>query len=414
MLRSWAFGFLAALVVCVFVAGSALAERRVALLIGNADYAGTSMDLFNPINDVTALGAALGELGFDVVVQTDGTAQEMRQALLRFGREAEGADMAIVFFAGHGVRFAGDNLLVGTSFDGQSGERLPAESLAMREIRAVLEAARPKAGLIILDACRDTPITDAGVARSGLVRTRGGAGLLIAYATDPGNVAFDGAGENSAFTAALLRHLKTPGLDIRLMLGRVRQEVVVDTYGQQVPWVEEALIGDHVLSTAEDAVPDDPLAREVRHWRTASASGDPDAIRGFLATWPGSDFAQIARDRLVAPEAAGPGGGSEAVSLLLAAATAQKLRTDLVALRSVNRLLNLSRQTLEEIEEIAVRSPEAAAPVLDQARRDLTAIEYSRQLILLRLDASRGYYSDLVAEGARMALREARGAGRDG
>ena len=379
---------------------------RVALLIGNADYAGTSADLDNPVNDVTALGASLRTLGFEVMTEADRSARDMRQALYRFRDRAEGAEIALFFFAGHGMHYAGDNLLVGTSFDG-GGEDLPGASLAMAEIRSVLEDARPDAGLILLDACRNTPIQDAGIARAGLVRTRGGAGLLIAYATDPGNVAYDGTGENSVFTAALLKHVSTPGLDVRLMLGRVRQEVVVETYGRQVPWVEEALIGDHHLSGATTPAPDDPVARELRHWRAASTSQDPAALGDFLAVWPDGEFADIARHQMGLRAGPEHETASSASSALLAAATAQKLRTDLVALRSVDRLLRVSENALREIEEIAQNAPEAAAPVLAQARRDIEAISLSRGRILVRLDESRGYYADLVAGGSAEALSTA-------
>lgn len=433
---------------------AAPAGTRVALLIGNSDYLSDPLDLKNPVNDARALGDALGALGFEVTVLTDADAPRMRTAVAGFGARARGAEMALFFFAGHGVRFAGDNMLVGTGFASADPAGLRSASVAMHEVKRALEGAAPGAGLILLDACRDAPIRDDGIA-PGLVRTGGGAGLLVAYATDPGNLAYDGEGENSVFTRALLDHLATPGLDVRLMLGRVRQQVVLDTFGQQVPWVEEALIGEHDVAPGAAEAAEDAGVAELRLWRDAAEGGDASALRGYLDAYPDGAFSAVARERLAqraagaAGRSAGPvwraedpdrlaaalaalgyvsgsGGAagaeaalsawlaaspgtpapatlySEATQALtaLAGATAQRLRTDLVALRSVDRLLRVSKSALAEIERLAQSNPDAG-PVLAQARHDVEAIERSRHVILLRLDQSRSYYAELLALAAR-------------
>lgn len=447
-------------ITCLFLAGPAGAADRVALLIGNSDYRGSDFDLKNPENDARALAAALGALGFDVTTLTNGDAAAMRTAVARFGARARGAETALFFYAGHGVQFAGDNLLIGTGFEtaNANASGLRTTSISMREVKDALEDANPGAGLILLDACRDTPIDDKGH-RPGLVRTGGGAGLLLAYATDPGNVAYDGDGQNSIFTRALLEHVATPGLDVRLMLGRVRQQVVIDTFGQQVPWVEEALIGDIILARETGTASDAPEApSEIALWRDALAQGDRAGFDAYLAAFPDGLYAEIARSRLrdqpsgtlgaaagigdvwgtepgdrlsAALEALGymPAGEAPrtatetalsvfraanpatdtpealyaqagAVLTGLAAATAQQLRTDLVALRSVDRTLRISNAALAEIEEIAAGNA-SAAPILAQAYRDVEGIRRSRLKILARLDQSRSYYADLVTLGTR-------------
>lgn len=439
---------------------AALAEGRVALLVGNSDYARPELDLANPVNDVRALAEALRGNGFNVIEATDLDAAGMRLALATFSSQAKGAELALFFYAGHGVQFGGDNLLVGVDFEGADAVAVQSASMTMQEVRDAMITAAPQAGFILLDACRDSPFLDNGTGRPGLVRTSGGAGLLIAYSTDPGNVAYDGDGANSVFTTALLGHINTPGLDVRLMLGRVRQEVVLETFAQQVPWVEEALIGEHVISTTPPPAPqDDAVADEVRLWRQVFADPDPAAMQTYLSAYPDGMFAEIARERLAVPDGRAPDaalisaattdlagqdparlgaaltvlglpvppsgdGMADAVArylaerptldgttldplyeeatrnaMILAAATAQRMRTDLVALRSVDRVLRVSQGALTEIAAIAADNPDAL-PVLQQAQSDVDDIITSRDRILNRLDQSRGYYQDILDETA--------------
>ncbi|WP_263722980.1 caspase family protein [Albidovulum sediminicola] len=450
--KSLSYRTCCAALAAALVAWPAAAAERVALLIGNSDYALDDLDLPNPVNDALALGAALGGLGFRVIEATDQDLAGMRDALARFEVAASGAEVALFFYAGHGVQYAGDNLLIGTGFGALDTAGMVRASLPMREVRTVLERARPGAGLILLDACRDSPFGTGENAAKGLVRTGGGAGLLIAYATDPGNVAFDGTGRNSVFTKALLNNIATPGLDVRLMLGRVRQDVVVETFGQQVPWVEEALIGEHVLADVKgDEIPTDADAAELALWAVAEG-GDARALRDYVNQYPAGTFAETAQARLADLDGAGsvpaslpdafraeprarleaalaalglPGGVEAAAaryaaqqdakaelrpaalyqdatraSMALAATTAQRLRTDLVALRGIDRLARLSENALTEIREIATRDPDAAAPVLAQAERDFEDIRRSRQRVLVRLDQSREYYNRILTRAA--------------
>lgn len=450
-------------ILAVLIPYWALAADRVALLIGNSEYERPELVLRNPENDVRALGAVLAQQGFQIIAAIDKDAEGMRSALAEFGERALNAEMALFFYAGHGIQMAGENLLVGVDFNGRDISDLEANSITMTEVREAMERARPEVGMIILDACRNTPFSTAGLTVPGLVRVGGGAGLIIAYSTDPGNVAFDGEGRNSVFTKALLDNIATPGLDVRLMLGRVRQEVVIATGGQQVPWVEEALLGEHVISRETvTAAPSDSVAEEVRRWRLIAGSASPPAFETYLADYPEGMFVDMAEERIrMLTASAGPDGlqneaamvlaaadpdrvaaalvslglladdstltrsteidlgtafsrygaqlpQGEAVSLqrlfddatrssmVIAAATAQRIRTDLVALRSVDRALSIARTALAQIEEIATRNP-AALPVLEQGRADLAGIEQSRATILARLDQSRTYYDELLA-----------------
>ncbi|RMH52657.1 MAG: hypothetical protein D6686_02190 [Alphaproteobacteria bacterium] len=461
---------LAALLVALALAASAQAAGRVALLIGNANYRNSQFQLKNPVNDVRALDAALGGLGFRVIRAEDRDAAGMRAALEAFRAAADRAEIALFFYAGHGVQAGGENYLLGSDLAELSRSAVEAAAVTLSEVQAAIRSARPELGVIILDACRDNPLTRAGagfVDGPGLRRSSGGAGLLIAYATDPGAVAYDGAGDNSVFTAALLQHIATPGLEIRLMFGRVRQQVVLKTGGQQVPWVEESVLGEHYLNT--QPTPQNLAAlidRDVARWREVSGSLEPGPYRAYLEEFPDGLFRDFAERRLArfAREPAGPRPpqgfdaaafvaaqdharlyaalqtlgylprlpglpgeaqlkrGLEAyvaqsgdpaafdgrqlyleaarVNVFLGTRLGQRIRTDIVALASIDKALEVARATYAEIEAMAAKDPRARA-MLDPARADLQAIEAAQFKVLARLDQSREYYAELIETAGR-------------
>ncbi|MFQ5622799.1 MAG: caspase domain-containing protein [Paracoccaceae bacterium] len=442
--------------------------ERVALLIGNARYDLPELALRNPENDVIALGEKLRALGFSVSEALNVDRAGMETALERFAAAADHAEIALFFFAGHGVQVAGENYLIATEFDRLDEAELAQAAVTMGRVRDVFEAARPEVGVLILDACRNNPFTESGAAARGLVRAKGGAGLLYAYATDPGNVAYDGKGANSVFTGSLLEQIGTPGIDLRIMFGRVRQDVVLETQGQQVPWVEEAVLGEHYLAgKSAGASIDDAYASELQIWRRIFDSSEPEPFEDYLRKYPDGLFSQFARDRISMLRQARLAGAASAqssaellaqaepepvaaalaalgymqqarglgdlalsdlarafsayrsqlsnpdaasidqlysdaarLSMFLAAATAQRIRTDLVALKSVERTVTIADDALVQIAEIARTDP-SALPVLEAARADRDAIGRSHAEILLRLDQSRTYYHELLNRAAR-------------
>ena len=180
------------------------------------------------------MSKALTDIGFTVITAQDASNAHMHSALAAFEQHLIGAKLGLFFYAGHGSQVSGENFLLGSDFTTVSAAGVKAASMTLTSVREVFARAAPDAGVVILDACRDNPLKisfDTGERQIGLARTKGTTGLLIAYATDPGNVAFEGTGNNSIFTTALLRHLDEPGLDVRLMFGRVRQDVVLRTRG---------------------------------------------------------------------------------------------------------------------------------------------------------------------------------------
>ena len=302
----------------VLLAGVAGAGERVALLIGNAHYRDAAFDLRNPDNDAQALAAALQPLGFATEVVLDADRAAITAALSGFGERAAGAEIALFFFAGHGVQIEGDNRLLTADLSVATLDGIARNSVSLDTVRAALAAAKPELGVVVLDACRNNPLTDGGGAFRGLARAQGGAGMLIAYATDPGNVAYDGTGPDSLFTAALRDNLASPGIEVRLMFGRVRQAVIMASGGRQVPWVEEAVLGEHYLNAAPPEVPaGGALDADIAAWRTATAAGDAAAFQAYLDAMPDGLFRPLAEERL--SRAAAPAPAADPATLLAGA-----------------------------------------------------------------------------------------------
>lgn len=237
----------------------AQAEKRVALILGNSAYRHSS-PLRNPVNDAKALSESFTQLGFYVIRGIDQTKSGMDNHIRLFSKNVEGAKLAVFFYAGHGMQLNFENYLVPIDFDPQAGSNLISQLISLDNILHELEKEK-RVSIIFLDACRDNPLANklasnlesgrsmsidenrgVKVVGQGLAEVEGKAGTLIAYATQPGNVASDGVGNNSPFTEALLRYLEQPGLEIRDMLSQVRVRVMKKTSDQQIPWDHSSLI----------------------------------------------------------------------------------------------------------------------------------------------------------------------------
>lgn len=224
----------------------ARAEGKVALVIGNGAYR-SMPSLRNPANDARLIAGKLSGLGFDVVEVVDGTRKDFREGLTRFGRQAQDADVALVFYAGHGVQVNGQNWLLPVDSDIEAATDLAAQALRADDIVDIMEVSGARLKLVFLDACRNNPLprslsrgADRGLARL----EANAAGMMIAFATSPGDVAQDGTGANSPFTEALARLIDTPDLEVRHLMGKVRESVYTSTGERQLPWLNEALIGE--------------------------------------------------------------------------------------------------------------------------------------------------------------------------
>ena len=235
---------------------------RIALVIGNGAYAHVKA-LPNPANDARAIAKSLRDIGFTVAEGRDLDRETMQKTIRDFLLQAARAQVALVYYAGHGVQIDGRNYLVPIDIQFQAGTKMTDAMVDMDTIMAGLDD-QVRTNILILDACRNNPMAPqaapAGANRSieagsGLAAptTLGagstlGAGTLIAFATAPGQVALDGEGANSPFSSALSRHIGTPGLEVQQMLTRVRAEVVAATKSKQVPWSNSSLLGEVYLA----------------------------------------------------------------------------------------------------------------------------------------------------------------------
>ena len=305
----WAFAAASFLL----VSGPAFAEKRVALVLGNSAYRNVA-PLANPVNDSTRIAATLKDAGFDVVdSRRDLPAAETRRALRDFADKARDADIAVVYYAGHGIEVDGGNYLIPVDARLERDTDIYDEGLSLDRILIAIEPAK-KLRLVILDACRDNPFSR-NMKRTVASRAIGqglakveptSPNVLIAYSAKAGSTAADGDGQNSPFTAALSHHLTKPGLDVRRAFGFVRDEVLKSTGNKQEPFVYGSLGGEDVPLVAAKPAPlaapaapaPSPQAEARRDYELALQVGNKSAIKAFLAQYPDGFYANLAKLQL--------------------------------------------------------------------------------------------------------------------
>lgn len=271
------------------LAGDAFASARSALVIGNGAYADAS-ELPNPPNDARAMAATLEAAGFQVTRGIDLDKAGMERAVASFLRNLPDSDVGLVFYAGHGLQVDGRNYLVPIDATLADEVDVAFQTVALDEIQAQMEK-QVEVSLLFLDACRDNPLArnlvrSMGKSRSaavgqGLAESDGAVGALVAYATQPDNVALDGQGSHSPFTSALLTHLATPGLEIRQILTRVRKDVIAQTEGRQVPWDHSSLTSDVYIQLDVHNTPAENNP-ETAFWQAIAASDDAGDFQAYL------------------------------------------------------------------------------------------------------------------------------------
>lgn len=280
--------FLAAAVLAFFVIGasSALAAKRVALVIGNSAYENASK-LANPANDAADMAAALKQLGFEVVVGTDLDNRGMRDTVREFGKALRGADVAMLFYAGHAMQVNGKNYLAPVDTRLEYESDLDFETIPLQFIQRQMER-EAKTILLFLDACRDNPLTRSfqqasrsqGAGRGLAKEELSSSGILIAFATNPDNVALDGTGRNSPFTRAMLDNIKRPDVEISTLMTDVRVQVVRDTGGQQTPWINSALLGRFYFNPQESVARKDEDGQQTASLDTSDGGVRESSSRG--------------------------------------------------------------------------------------------------------------------------------------
>jgi formylglycine-generating enzyme required for sulfatase activity len=324
--------------------------RRVALVIGNGGYRHTT-PLKNPANDATAIAAKLEALGFEVV----GGAQDgvdldygtMAARIRDFGRQLrDNVGTALLFFAGHGLQVGGRNYLVPVDAHLQVEADVSLELVELQSILNQMERF-DRTSIVLLDACRNNPLarnlaramgigdTRAAGITEGLAEQKVVAGTLIAYATQPGHVAYDGDGANGHFTAGLLDHIAQPGREVELMLKDVRAKVVdatkTKTQGPQVPWVHSSLMGSFYFKPVPATPPPPPetgtatvVQLAANAWAPLEATDDIERLELFCRHFPGTYYSELAQRRIASLKAAAAERMAEAKREREAAALAHR------------------------------------------------------------------------------------------
>jgi peptidoglycan hydrolase-like protein with peptidoglycan-binding domain len=307
---------------------SAKADKRVAFVVGNGAYKNVAQ-LPNPPIDAKAMAATLRNVGFDVVEGTNLTRDTMTERLLEFGKKAQGADVAVFFYAGHGIAIGGTNYLLPIDADIKSEMDVKLGAAINIDLTLDQTMSDAKVKLVFLDACRDNPFaakiksnasTRSVSVGSGLAEMKSGEGTLIAFATGPGQTALDGQeGTNSPFTRALIAHITTPGVEIQQAMTEVRAQVNEETNKGQLPWGHTNLIGSVYLNPApvpaataaagsspSPAVAVAPTGGssdvELEFWRSIKDSNKPEELNAYLSSYPNGQFKSLALARIASLE----------------------------------------------------------------------------------------------------------------
>jgi hypothetical protein len=301
-------------------ADAAFADKRVAFVVGNGAYKNVAA-LPNPAIDAKSIAKVLRNVGFDVVEGADLTRDKMTEKLLEFGKKAEGADVALFFYAGHGIAINGTNYLLPVDADLKSEMDVKLGSAINIDVTLEQTMSDAKVKLVFLDACRDNPfaakIRSAKATRSvnvqsGLAEMKSGEGTLIAFATGPGQTALDGQeGTNSPFTRALMANIAAPGVEIQQAMTKVRAQVNEETKKSQLPWGHTNLIGSvylnpaPVVAGATAEAPNTPVVTsgpvsevELEFWRSIKDSNKPEELNAYLTNYPGGQFKPLALARI--------------------------------------------------------------------------------------------------------------------
>jgi Caspase domain len=295
--RGFISGLAVAAVLAGFTSASAADGRRVALVIGNGAYRSVPA-LPNPPNDAGDVAAALKRLGFEVTLVTNASFDEMRRGLIALGRDAAGADMATVYFAGHGMEINGENWLIPVDAELKRDTDAANEAISLQSVMMQVSSTT-SLGLVILDACRNNPfaakmnrsLASRAAVSGGLGRIEPVGNVLVAYAARDGTTALDGNGRNSPFTAALLRNIETPGVEVTFVFRNVRDDVMEATRNEQQPFVYGSLSRKAIYLTglpppgSGSATPTNPVAAVAAPASPALVTPASAVDPALVGTW---------------------------------------------------------------------------------------------------------------------------------
>ncbi len=395
---------------------AAYAGTRVALVVGNSGYRNVA-PLRNPVRDAKLMAQTLHDLGFKIVnggAQFDLDKQTFDGVVQDFANAAQGADVALFYYAGHGVQVHGVNFLVPVDAHPTRESDIGFQTLDTNLVLRVLEGTGARLNLVILDACRNNPfrVSRLRAVSSGLAQMQAPEGTLISFATQPGNVAADGGGGHSPFTEALTKTIRTPGLDIFRTFNKVGLLVSNATGGEQQPWVSVSPIkGDFYFAGAPKPVElkkPDSLAEQRRDYEAAERVAAKDAWTSFLNAYPKgylADLARAQRGKIIAQERAQQRANAAATEQARKEAKAKATReaSERAAQEAAVKAAaaERARNAAETKKARAAAEQARKAAALEKAKREAEAKEAEAELETARTRSRR-------REGRKAGRRESR------
>jgi hypothetical protein len=378
----------------VFSADPSRADKRVALVIGISNYQQVPR-LANPSRDADALSALFRKSGFDVVdSERDLGIADLRRAIREFSSKARDADIAVIYYAGHGMEVEGTNYLVPADAKLSNDFDVEDEAVSLDRMLRALDLVK-RLRLVILDACRDNPfsrtmkrtVASRSIGR-GLAKVEPTmSNTLIAFAAKAGAVAEDGDGENSPFATALLKYIAEPGLDLRIAFGRVRDDVLKATDNRQEPFVYGSLGGDTVALVPQAAKPADAEAQGRVDYELAAQIGTREAWDSFLETHPNGFYANLARAQ-----------NSKLLAAQLSHAKADDARRE-----AEDKAAQKAEELRKQVDETNTRQTAGVKQKLEQTRKELADAKKQAELAQQQAEAAR----QEVAEAKRQAAVDA-------
>lgn len=396
---------LACALACVLAwAQPAKAERRTALVIGNASY--PTMPLANPVNDARDMAATLRSLGFEVKLLLNATKRDMADAARDFGGTLKAGGVGLFYFAGHGLQIRGENFLV--PVDAKLTNETDAEFECMEANRLLryMEEAKNELNIVVLDACRNNPFARRfRSANKGLAQMDAPVGSLIAFGTAPGSTASDGVGKNGLYTQSLLEHMKRPGLSLTDVFMHVRQDVMRQSGKEQVPWESSSVTGYFYFAgkpkSAQDASAAELERLNQEKERLAKEKRELEAQQQNLRREQAKvaeEKQQLASTQPAAPQAGKAAPAAKPAAPAPAAAAAPPADPDLspsqAALAAKLRAWRSSKAeserlpiymilTNEQMAEIVRRLPASKAALAGMSGMDMRAERYGDEILAM-------------------------------
>jgi pyruvate/2-oxoglutarate dehydrogenase complex dihydrolipoamide acyltransferase (E2) component len=375
-------------------------DLRVALVIGNAAYAGPAA-LSNPTNDAKAMGDTLRGLGFSVVEVKDGTKAQMTEAIAKVKSTLQGKQaIGMLYYAGHGLQVDWRNYMVPIDAKMSQASEVPAQTVDLSQVIDAFKSAGNRMNIVVLDACRDNPFAGTATGK-GLAQLDAPTGTFLAYATAPGNVAEDGDSNsaNGLYTQFLLQELKRPISKIEDVFKRTRLNVRTASSGRQIPWESTSLEEDFFFRKPSAVVlsPDQLEAQfkqQLERWNSIEASKDVQVLQAFLLDYPSGSFSELAQfrfDRLLKEQQR-----QQAEQQALARITAEKQAAE-AALQEQAKQAALAKAAQEQA-DLARRESERLVVLERSAAEDKQRVAAAEQIKIARQEQDR---QELLAKQAQ-------------